>query len=291
MTRLIKNDGLFQTSVVAIQAGSLVMQSYLKRFAGEGKLEFKSTDGLTPVGEGDRMTGYRIAEVLRSCFPHITCVDEDLGVIGDPDSNDRCYIDGIDGTSQFLRRFEMLKPVTGMTFTRNDELYFALIADPMRNKIVLAEKGSGAYEMPFDGGDLVRLQVKPGKTVKERIFAEDALSYPYTDARFGKFIAGVNRFAQNRRTWASCLAHAAYVAQNLVDFTVLHAIGGFWDLGGCLIAQEAGGIAADVLTGQPVTHYGDYQLVLVDNGADHDELFDFTRECYGTDYKGFRGKE
>ncbi len=296
---MVRTTQILDVGLAAIQLAYFVVMKFYNMPHEQVMLEYKDADGKTPVGKADRAAGKAMIDYFLRKLPGIIVVDEDLGQFGTgigPWAGWVVYLDGVDGTSHFIRRYGMLLPAIGQTFTFNDELVFSITADLMQRNVMVAEKGAGAWLMPIEGGTATKLQVSRGRPLAERMFAEDGLSYEITDIAFGKFVTRMNKFAMNRRTWASCLVHAKYVAQDLVDAALMHAVGGKWDLGACLGVTEAGGVATDVMTGLGIKHLDrEFQLVLVSTGLDdslmsHHELSEWARECYGADYPGFRGK-
>jgi myo-inositol-1(or 4)-monophosphatase len=130
---------------IAIEAGKLVRSFYESDVA----TEYKGDVDL--VTEADRSSERLIRERLLTRFP-------EHGIYGEEGTRDRLdgeyrwYIDPLDGTTNFAHRFPVFcvsmgleRRTPGLASGEDGEMVAAVIYDPMRDELFVAEKGRGAY--------------------------------------------------------------------------------------------------------------------------------------------------
>jgi len=130
---------------IAVEAGKLIRGFYESNVATEYKGE------VDLVTEADRSSEQLIRERLLARFP-------EHGVYGEEGTRDRLegeyrwYIDPLDGTTNFAHRFPVFAVSMGLErrpqalpADEDGEIVAAVIYDPMRDELFLAEKGLGAY--------------------------------------------------------------------------------------------------------------------------------------------------
>ena len=132
-------------AAIALEAGSLVRGFYESGVA----TEYKGEADL--VTEADRASERLIVERLNARFPGHGVFGEE-GSRGQMESEYRWYIDPIDGTTNFAHRYPVFCVSLGLEQRRADlpadqdgEIVAAVIYDPTRNELFVAEKGKGAY--------------------------------------------------------------------------------------------------------------------------------------------------
>src|ERR1019366_1122694 len=116
---------------------SAVVHDFAGRHIG---FELKGEHDL--VTAADRASEKLIVERLQAHFPSHSIVAEEGG--GHKGSSEFCwYVDPLDGTTNFAHSF----PVYNVTLALEQagELVAGVIADPTRDEIFTAERGSGAF--------------------------------------------------------------------------------------------------------------------------------------------------
>jgi len=91
---------------------------------------------------------------------------------------------------------------------------------------------------------------------------------------------------QNVRMGGSNIDYASKIAEGRGHFWLIDAVGGYFDLCGYNLIEEAGGRMVNINGEQPKP--GDQIALAVANPADLEKVLEITRECY-RGYKGFRG--
>lgn len=130
---------------IAKEAGMLIRDFYNRGV----ETEYKGDVDL--VTEADRSSERLIRERLQSVFP-------EHGIFGEEGTRDgldreyRWYVDPLDGTTNFAHRFPVFcvslgleRRPQGLAADQDGELTAAVVYDPMRDELFVAEKGKGAY--------------------------------------------------------------------------------------------------------------------------------------------------
>ena len=89
----------------------------------------------------------------------------------------------------------------------------------------------------------------------------------------------------NFRMTGSNIDYSAKIAEGRGHFQLTDAIGGYFDLAGCNLIQEAGGVMTNLDGEQPTTK--DHLAIAVANPRDLEKVLKITQECYKR-YSGFR---
>jgi myo-inositol-1(or 4)-monophosphatase len=250
-------------SVIALEAGELI-RGYFERGV---VTEYKGEADL--VTEADRASEKLIVERLRARFPTHGVFGEE-GSRGQMESEYRWYIDPVDGTTNFAHGYPVFcvslglehRPA-GLAADRDGEMVAAVIYDPTRNELFVAEKGKGAY---LNGR---RMHVSRSATVAESLLATGFPSRKRHENPNLQYYQEITLRSHGVRRAGSAAIDLAYVACGRFD--------GFWEFNlnpwdtaaGFLLVTEAGGTVT-YFDGSP------FQLasreVLATNGSIYTEL-------------------
>jgi myo-inositol-1(or 4)-monophosphatase len=222
-------------SAIALEAGNLIREYFERGVVAEYKGEADL------VTEADRASEKLIVERLRSRFPN-------HGVFGEEGSRDqmeseyRWYIDPVDGTTNFAHGYPVFcvslglehRPA-GLAADEDGSMVAAIIYDPTRNELFVAEKGKGAY---LNGR---RIQVSRTATVAESLLATGFPSRKRHENPNIHFYQEITLRSHGVRRAGSAAIDLAYVACGRFD--------GFWEFNlnswdtaaGFLLVTEAGG--------------------------------------------------
>lgn len=256
---------------IAREAGSLVRDFYNRGV----QTEYKGDVDL--VTEADRSSEKLIRERLQAAFP-------DHGIYGEEGTREgldreyRWYVDPLDGTTNFAHRFPVFcvsmgleRRPKGLAPEEDGELVAAVIFDPMRDELFLAEKGKGAYlnGKPIhvsDTPELAEALVATGFPSRKR--HENPNMYFYHE--FTLRSHGVRRAgsAALDLAYTACGRFDAYWEFNLNP----------WDTAaGALLVMEAGGTVT-TFKGDP--YLLESKEVLATNGFMKDEMQSFFEDMF-----------
>jgi len=201
-------------------------------------------DAIDLVTEADEEAERFIRKRLAEAWPDALFVGEE-SVSADPSLLDRLdeadfaiVVDPVDGTANFAAGLPLYATMASVVV--KGETVSGIIYDPMGDDWVLAERGAGAF-MRFPDGRAKRLQVATAPGLADMVGHVSitflpAASKPAILTNLAKVRVAANyRVAgHDYRTFAT--GHCHFVAFNKLMP---------WDhLGGCLIAEEAGGYVA-----------------------------------------------
>ena len=189
------------------------------------------------------------------------CAEESAAVAGE-DPTRRWIVDPLDGTSNFLHGLPHWAISVALEHKR--EIVAALVYDPAKDEMVIAEKGQGAWMNDQ------RIRVSGRKAMIECLFGtgipfggKPELPDTLQDlARLSPACAGVRR-------WGAAALDLAYVAAGRLD--------GYWERGlqpwdiaaGLLLVREAGGFADPIQPGEDILARG---AVLAGNALVYDQF-------------------
>lgn len=261
----VETTGRFvpQAAEIARQAGAI-----LRKFFLEGvKTEYKGDADLVTIA--DRTSEKFIREQLTAIFPEHGIWGEE-GTRERVEARYRWYVDPLDGTTNFTHSFPhfcvsmgLEERPEGLAPDQDGTLVAAVIYDPNRDELFVAEKGSGAW----CNGKLIHASAR--KTLSESIVAT---GFPSRKRHASPNIHFYREFTLHshgvRRTGSAAL-DLAYVASGRLE--------GFWEFNlnpwdtaaGMLLVTEAGGRLSNYSGGQCLL---DSREVLATNGLIHDEL-------------------
>jgi len=196
------------------------------------------------VTRADRAAEEIIRDDLMGARPNYGWLGEESGEVAGTDPTRRWIVDPLDGTTNYLHG--MPHWAVSIALEHKGEVVSAVIYDPARDELFVAEKGQGAWL-----GDRNRLRVSGRASMSEAVFATGipwagSKYLPATLKDLGRLMpacAGV------RRLGAASL-DLAWVAAGRFD--------GFWEralkpwdiAAGILIVREAGGLVEPLREGQ-----------------------------------------
>ncbi len=225
------------------------------------------------VTAADRASEQLIVDRLKAAYPsHHIMAEEGGETMGS--SEYRWYVDPLDGTTNFAHGF----PVYNVTLAleHKGELIAGVIADPTRNEVFTAERGSGA----FLNGDRIHVSNASNLTV-----ALAGTGFPSRKRHKNvnvHFFHQVSMVTHGVRRAGAAALDLAYIACGRLDMFWEFSLNP-WDVAaGVLLIQEAGGKVSD-MHGAPVSLNG--PNILADNGLLHDETLALFAEVYVGKYR------
>jgi len=227
----------------ARRAGNIILRhlEQLDRVAVEikGQQDF--------VSEVDRQAEAEIIRVIRAAYPdHAILAEESGEQAGD---EYQWIIDPLDGTTNFLHHFPQFAVSIGLEYHK--KLYQAVVFDPLKNELFTASRGAGAQLNDR------RIRVSSIASLDSALLGT---GFPFKSNEYLEVWINIFRsFAASTsgvRRAGSAALDLAYVASGRLD--------GFWEIGlkpwdmaaGCLLIQEAGGLAGDFSGGQQFLESG-----------------------------------
>lgn len=205
--------------------------------------DFREVENLqaTPKGPGDFVSRADIAaeaivrEELTAARPSYGWVGEESAPVEGKDPTRRWIVDPLDGTSNFLHGLPHW--AVSIALEHKGEIVSAVVYDPSKDEMFVAEKGAGAWM------NETRMRVSGRRRMIECLFATGLPFAGRPDlpeslqdlARLLPACAGVRR-------WGAAALDLAYVAAGRYD--------GFWErrlqpwdmAAGLLLVREAGGL-------------------------------------------------
>ena len=257
-----------ETAAEIAREASALVRDFSGRHIG---FELKGEHDL--VTAADRASEKLIVERLRASFPAHSIVAEEGG--GHEGSSEfRWYVDPLDGTTNFAHGF----PVYNVTLALEQagELIAGVIADPTRNEIFTAERGSGA----FLNGE--RIHVSKVDRIEDALVATGFPSRRRHQNVNVHFFYQLSMLSHGVRRPGAAALDLAYVACGRLDlFWEFHLKP--WDMAaGILLINEAGGCCTNMFGG-PVDLHGPH--LLGDNGLVHQETVALFAEIFAGKYR------
>ncbi|HEX5432434.1 MAG TPA: inositol monophosphatase family protein [Bryobacteraceae bacterium] len=256
---------------IAREAAALIEASLQKRGSRDGQFELKGEHDL--VTETDRASERLIVERLQKHFPaHAIVAEEGSGV--DTASEYRWYVDPLDGTTNFAHAF----PVFNVTLAleRAGELICGVVADPTRDEVFTAERGSGAYL------NSRRIHVSGVERLDDALVATGFPSRRRHQNVNIHFYYQMAMFTHGVRRAGAAALDLAYVACGRLEMYWEFNLNP-WDVAaGILLVREAGGTVTD-MSGGPVSLRGPH--ILADNSRVHAETLARFAEIFAGDYR------
>ncbi|WP_299838743.1 inositol monophosphatase family protein [uncultured Paracoccus sp.] len=234
---------------VMIKAARKAGRSLVKDFREVENLQVSVKGAGDFVSRADREAERIIKEELRGARPNYGWLGEETGEEAGEDPTRRWIVDPLDGTTNFLHGLPHW--AVSIALEHKGEIVAAVIFDPAKDEMFVAEKGGGAFMNDQ------RLRVSSRGRMIESIFAtgvpfggRGTLPATLQDlARLMPLTAGVRR-------WGAASLDLAYVAAGRYD--------GYWERGifpwdvaaGILMVREAGGFAEGLREGDHVLESG-----------------------------------
>ena len=230
---------------IIIAVREIARGEILSRFRelGSGDIATKSRmDDL--VTTADTAAEARLTEMAQSLLPGVTVVGEEAvssnpAVRDEIDSKTCLIVDPVDGTWNFAHGIATFGVI--LSICQDGRTQWGLIYDPVGDDWVVASRGRGA-RFVRGSGEVSSLVVGEGAPPT----VETAMGYVHSylfkgDERRRLF----SRLAEFHKTDAlRCSAHEyRMLARGVVDFCVSPVLNPWDHAAGCLIAEEAGGVA------------------------------------------------
>ena len=227
---------------VMIKAARSAGRSLVKDFQEVENLQVSSKSAGDFVSRADIAAEKIVRDILVEARPNYGWIGEESDPVEGKDPTRRWIVDPLDGTTNFLHGL----PHWGVSIAleHKGEIVSAVVFDPAKDEMFVAEKGKGAR---MNEG---RLRVSDRTRMIEAVFATGLPFGGRSDlpeaiqdlARLLPITAGVRR-------WGAAALDLAYVAAGRFD--------GFWErklnvwdiAAGLLIVREAGGMAEGVERG------------------------------------------
>lgn len=203
------------------------------------------------VTAADRAAEALISETLGAAYPAYGWLGEEGGAQG-PQDGLRWIVDPLDGTTNYLKGLPHW--AVSIALSNGDEILGAVIYDPAKTEMFVAERRRGAYlngaairvsqAVPLDQA-LFATGVPAGGRITHLPDCLDDL------ARLMPQSAGIRR-------WGAAALDLAYVAAGRIEGYWERNLGP-WDVAaGLLLVQEAGGVVAPLWPGRSVLHSGSF---------------------------------
>lgn len=193
--------------------------------------------------EADLESEKSIKNQIKSAFPGHSILAEESGA--EAGGSDYLWvIDPLDGTINYARGIE--EYAVSIALCKRDEIVLGVIYQPALGKMLVAEKGEGAFLNDK------RLSLTGESELVDCLAATDTTSNLDLRRRNFELLANVASAVRHVRLFGSTSLHLGRIAQSQIDFYFKTHIN-FWDVAaGTLILQEAGGIVTDI-DGRPLT--------------------------------------
>ena len=235
---------------VMVKAARKAARSLLKDFREVENLQVGAKGPGDFVTRADRAAEDVIREELSEARPNYGWLGEETGEAPGTDPTRRWIVDPLDGTTNYLHG--MPHWAISIALEHKGEVVSAVVYDPTKDEMFLAEKGAGAWL-----GDRQRLRVSGRTAMSEAVFATGIpwAASPYLPATL-KDLGRLMPACAGVRRWGVASLDLAYVAAGRFD--------GFWERGlkpwdlaaGLLIVREAGGLAQPIREGQTLLEDG-----------------------------------
>ena len=234
---------------IMIKAARLAGRSLVKDFREVENLQVSMKGAGDFVSRADFAAEAIIREELTGARKNYGWVGEESEPQAGADPTRRWIVDPLDGTTNFLHGLPHW--AVSIALEHKGEIVSAVVFDPAKDEMFVAEKGQGAWM------NETRLRVSARARMIEAIFAtglpfggRDDLPETLGDLeRLLPGCAGVRR-------WGAAALDMAYVAAGRLD--------GFWERGlhswdiaaGVLIVREAGGLVEPLASGGDILESG-----------------------------------
>jgi len=256
---------MFQASAninVMVKAARKAGRSLVKDFREVENLQVSTKGAGDFVTRADLRAEELIRAELAEARPSYGWLGEETGASPGKDPTRRWIVDPLDGTSNYLHGLPHW--AVSIALEHKGEVVAAVVFDPAKDELFVAEKGAGAWMNDR------RMRVSGRKRMIEMLFAT---GLPYGGradlpdtlrdlARLLPACAGVRR-------WGTAALDLAYVAAGRYD--------GFWERGlnawdtaaGLLLVREAGGLVEALEPGGDILEGG---TIIAANGEVFDEF-------------------
>jgi myo-inositol-1(or 4)-monophosphatase len=236
------------------------------RKAGEHSLSFLEKDVVYSMknthdiqAEADLECEKLIIDTIKAAFPEHSIFSEEAGQ-DEIDSEYLWIIDPIDGTINFSRHIE--EYCVSIALQHKDEIILGVIYQPSMDKMIVAEKGKGAF---VNGR---KISVAKEDKLINCLAATDNSSKLWARKANIETLLEVAPLVRHVRLFGSAALMTARVAQGQLDIYFKASLN-YWDYAaGILIVREAGGKATDI-HGQPANRHT--KTIVITSDAIHKE--------------------
>ena len=220
---------------VMMQAARKAGRSLVKDFREVENLQVSSKSAGDFVSRADIAAEKIIRDELTNARPNYGWVGEESEPVEGKDPTRRWIVDPLDGTTNFLHGLPHW--AVSIALEHKGEIVSAVVYDPAKDEMFVAEKGAGAWLNDS------RMRVSDRRKMIEAIFATGLpfggrgdLPETLKDlARIMPMVAGVRR-------WGAAALDLAYVAAGRYDGYWERRLNA-WDIAaGLLLVREAGGL-------------------------------------------------
>lgn len=260
---------LSPTLNVMMRAADKAVRGLKRDFGEVEQLQVSMKGPADFVSAADRRAEKILHEELSRARPDFGFLMEEGGEIAGKDSSHRWIVDPLDGTTNFIHGLPHF--AISIALEREGEIVAALVHDPIKNEVFLAEKGGGAFLNDR------RIRVSARRDLREALIATGIPFHgrggddPRQAEIFQRQLAAVMQRTAGVRRWGAAALDLAYVAAGRYE--------GFWEAGlsawdvaaGILLVREAGGTVTD-LDGK------DYHLAAETLVAGNDKLHGTLRQ-------------
>ena len=254
---------------VMMKAARAAGRALVRDFGEIEKLQVRSKSAGDFVSRADIRAEEVIRTELLEARPNYGWLGEESGEKPGPDPTRRWIVDPLDGTTNFLHGLPHW--CVSIALEQKGEIVSAVIFDPTKQEMFVAEKGVGAWLNDQ------RIRVSDRTELLECVFATGV---PF-GAKAGlpstlQQIARVSPVTAGIRRWGAAALDLAYVAAGRYE--------GFWETGlhpwdvaaGTLIAREAGGLV-EALGGETTPHLAQSGIIAA-NGVIFDRFAALIRD-------------
>jgi len=225
---------------IMIKAARRAARGLLRDFGEVEQLQVSSKGPGDFVSRADLKAEQVLRDELMEARPNYGWLGEESGAeVKGADPTRRWIVDPLDGTTNFLHGLPHW--AVSIALEHKGEIVAAVVYDPAKDEMFVAEKGSGAWVNDR------RIRVSGRRDMLEMIFA--------TGIPFGgnpelprtlRAIAALTPRTAGIRRWGAAALDLAYVAAGRLD--------GYWERGlspwdtaaGLLLVREAGGFAGAI---------------------------------------------
>jgi len=260
-----------QASAIAREAGACLREFYAKGV----ETEYKGDVDLVTVA--DRTSEKLIRERLSAAFP-------EHGIYGEEGTRDRLsgefrwYVDPLDGTTNFAHGFPQFcvsmgleQRPAGLAAQQDGTLVAAVIYDPLRDELFVAERGRGAQ---LNGRPM---HVSRVLELGEALVATGFPSRKRHDNPNIHFYQEFTLRSHGVRRAGSAALDLAYIAAGRMDAYWEFNLNPWDTAAGILLVEESGGCVTNFSGGK---YSLDSREILASNGLFHDELLGFFSDLF-----------
>ncbi len=245
---------------VAVRAARRAGDIIARAFDERDTLKVQQKSDRDYVTDIDQRAEAAIVREISRHYPEHGIVSEESGQRSNPRASVQWYIDPLDGTTNFIHGYPHF--AVSIAAWKNGKPMLAVIHDPIRNETFEARNGNGAFL------NRRRLRVSATSDMAHALMASGLPSYRREQLdTFQQRMDRCMRAIDGYRRGGAAALDLAYVAAGRLDV--------YWEAGlkpwdiaaGCLLVQEAGGMATALDGARLDLEAGD---VLATNARLHD---------------------